>query len=196
MDADNRTAQVVAPLKLHPGTSLHQEEFFREHYRDLIAITMYVGANEEQAKEAVAAALEVVVLKWADLRDPFRYATKAAINHFRKEKTRGLDRSRIRLAEKGAGTPEGRDDPRMNLWADEEWVAQMLASLPPKQAEAMRFVVEGYTPTEIAGMFGYTRGAVSKNLQYARARLKQAISRELARDQQPDGARSSSGKKA
>jgi DNA-directed RNA polymerase specialized sigma24 family protein len=51
----------------------------------------------------------------------------------------------------------------------------MFASLPPKQAETMAFVIKGFTPIEIAELLGRTPEAVRQNLLEARKRLRQAI---------------------
>jgi hypothetical protein len=63
----------------HLPTSL--EEFFRANYRDLIALTMYIGANEVQAKEAVADAFVNLVGRWDHVDEPLKWMRKALINH-------------------------------------------------------------------------------------------------------------------
>jgi RNA polymerase sigma-70 factor (ECF subfamily) len=164
------------------------EDFFRRHYRDLIKITMFVGANEEQAKDAVAGALVAVVRSWDRIDDPLRWATRAAINHFYKEKTRGPERLRSRLMEKGAGTAEGADDHQMSVWEDRQWVNQMLASLTPKQAAVMTLLIQGFTPTEIADLLGRTPEAVRQNLLQARRRLQKAVQQSAPRSTTPASA--------
>ena len=74
----------------------------------------------------------------------------AAINHYLKEKERGPDRVRTRLVARGAGTPEGDEDSQLTVWEDEQWVAQMLASLTPRQAQVMELAIDGVGASEIA----------------------------------------------
>jgi RNA polymerase sigma factor (sigma-70 family) len=191
--ASLRTVVITDSSVAQAGAEEHQpdasspagpEQFFREHYRDLIKITMYAGANQEQAMEAASAAVEEMLRPdrnspghrtWDRLQDPLKWGFRAAINHYLKEKTRGLDTRRLRLAEVGAGTAEGSDDAQLTVWEDVQWVEQMLASLPPKQAEAMRLVTKGFTPNEIAELLGRTPEAVRQNLVEARRRLKKEI---------------------
>jgi RNA polymerase sigma factor (sigma-70 family) len=207
VDAENSAAQVVATHRRHRGapTSTSPEEFFRKHYRELIRTTMLFGADEEQAKDAVSSALVDLVGSWnrvdapADdplkIDDPLKWAYRAATRHFLKEKQRGLGRIRTRLVEKCVGTGEG-DDGQLAVWEDEHWVAQVLSSLPPKQAETMAFVIKGFTPSEIAELLGRTPEAVRQNLLEARRRLRQSIRDEQTSVQQPGSSGSSFKRKA
>jgi RNA polymerase sigma-70 factor (ECF subfamily) len=152
------------------------EEFFRKNYRNLLTITMYAGATQEEAKDAANGAMEDLVANWDrpedPIRDPLKWARKAAISHFLQEKTRGMDRDRHRMVQKGAGTPDGGHDEEVLLWENRRWVEQILEALPPKQREAMTLITEGFKPAEIAALLGRTPGAVRQNLLEARRRLR------------------------
>jgi RNA polymerase sigma factor (sigma-70 family) len=187
VDADNAAPAVAAQFA-------SPEEFFRTHYRDLIKSTMIFGADVEQAREAVARTILDVVKAWDRLDKPLQWASRAAIHHYLKEKERDLHARRKRLAEKGAGTPEGDNDPQLTIWEDEQWVSQMLALLTPKQAQVMSLVMEGLTPSEISQQLGRTPGAVRQSLLEARKRLRLAIQQERASDQGLGSAESSSRK--
>jgi RNA polymerase sigma factor (sigma-70 family) len=173
-----------------PDDDLHGYEytpvgqFCREHYRRLVRTTMYAGATKEEAMEAVSGALEDLVRAWDRVDFPLTWSSRAALNHFRREKNK-VHRLRRRLLENGAGTPDGADDPQLTLWEDQQWVIQMLDSLPPKQREVMALVIANFEPAEIARLLGRTPGAVRQSLLEARRRLKPAIAQERASEQQP-----------
>jgi RNA polymerase sigma factor (sigma-70 family) len=196
VDADSSVAPAVGDRRPYGNASrpAGAEEFMRTYYRDLIANTMYFGADIEQAKEAVARALVDVVRDWKRIRDPLSWARTAAINHYLKEKTRGLERIRNRLVERGAGNPQGDDRSQLTIWEDEQWVMQKLGLLSPKQAEVMSLVLEGFAPTQIAELLGRNPDAVRQNLRKARKRLKKAMQQERAYDRKPGNGRSSSRK--
>jgi RNA polymerase sigma factor (sigma-70 family) len=186
--------QVVAAPQPHRSASppIGVEKFFREHYRDLVATAMYVGATKEQAEDAATAAVEEMLRPdpdspghraWDRIDDPLRWARKAVISHFLKEKTRGPGRIRDRLVEKGAVTAEGSDE--LSLWEDSHWVTQMLESLTRKQREVMTLVINGFSPTQIADLLGRSREAVWQNLLGARTRLQRELQQEPGGAQQP-----------
>lgn len=145
--------------------------FFRAEYRSLMAAVMSVGATREEADEAAASAMEEVLRRWDQIGAPLAYGKKAALSNFYKEKERGLDRTRGRLMQGAEARRDGADDPGLNVWEDQQWVMQILGSLPPAQREALALVVDGFTPTQIAQMLGKTAEAVRQNLRAARMRL-------------------------
>jgi RNA polymerase sigma factor (sigma-70 family) len=183
VDGDNRVVAqaTAAPEPGQPGSLFSgPAEFCGRHYRELVRAAMYAGATKEEAKAAVSAALEDVVRNWPRLVHPLKWAKKAVINHFLKEKERDLERTRRRLVEKRAGTAQGRHDGGLNLWEERQWVMQLLKTLPRKQAEVMAMVVDDFTPTEIAELLGRSPEAVRQSLREARQRLKRALQQERA----------------
>jgi DNA-directed RNA polymerase specialized sigma24 family protein len=149
--------------------------FFRAEYRTLMVVVMFVGATFEEADEAAASAMEEVLRRWDQIDAPLAYGKRAALSNFYKEKDRGLDRIRQRLKQGAEARRDGAVDASMNVWEDQQWVMQVLGSLPPAQGEALALVVDGFTPTEIARLLGKTADAVRQNLHAARARLTLAL---------------------
>lgn len=172
------------------------EEFFRPGYRQLITTAMYAGATRQEADEAAAAAMQEVLRRWGELDDPLAYARRAVVSNFLKERTRNLDRVRRRQVERAAGIAEGRTDPNLTVWEDREWVLQMLRSLPPGQRAVLAFIVDGFTPTEISNLLGRSPEAIRQSLHDARLRLKAALQREAADQQQPRPSTSPARKEA
>ena len=157
--------------------------FFHVTYRELLRIAMYVGATRQEGEDAVMATMEDLLCRWTSVRDRFAYARRAVVSNVLKEKTRGPDRVRRRQIERGDFVREACEDRRLNAWEDWQWVGQMLGSLPPAQRRALTFIIVGFTPTEIARLFGKTPEAVRQSLCEARRRLTTALQQEHASEQ-------------
>jgi DNA-directed RNA polymerase specialized sigma24 family protein len=77
------------------------EEFYRTYYRDLLKFAIYAGGSLEEAEDAVSAAMEELLRRWADVRHPRAYARQAVVSHLVRERTRGLSRVRRRQEQIG-----------------------------------------------------------------------------------------------
>lgn len=150
-------------------------DFFQKAYRAVIQTVLYAGASYHEAEEAAAAGMEEVFRRWDQISSPLAYARRAALTSFLKEKERGLDRVRHRMAGRAEARQEGTADAGLTIWEDGQWVGQILSSLPPAQREVMAFITDGFTPGEIATMLGKTPDAVRQNLHAARARLTKEL---------------------
>lgn len=182
-ETENVAAQAVAstPALLRAAGELAAfEAFYRQNYRLLVKIAMYVGAAGDDAEDAADEAMTEVFRRWAEIRNPLAYARRAVVTHFLKGRERGLSRVRSRLRERGEGRQEGREDPGLIVWEDEQWVSQLLRSLPSTQQEVMALVVDEFSPTEIAALVGRNPSAIRQNLAAARRRLEQALEEDAA----------------
>jgi RNA polymerase sigma factor (sigma-70 family) len=177
VEAQKGSAQALPTPRIEWSATprLNFAEFFRATYRDLVQTAMYGGATRQEGEDAASATMEEVFRRWAELREPLAYARRAVISNLIKEKTRNLDRVRQRQIECGAASSEGDLDPELTAWEDEEWIRQMLASLPPRQRSVMTFIVEGFSPAEIATLLGQSPAAVRQSLHVARHRLLEAL---------------------
>lgn len=153
--------------------------FFRASYRRLLRTALYAGAGEQEAEDAISAAMEDILCRWSEVEYPYPYARRAMLNHFYKARTRGLDRIRQRQVERG-DTPRDGVDTALTVWEDREWVDQLLTSLPPAQRQVMDGVLADLTTAEIGELLGKTPAAVRQNLAAARERLRAALLREHA----------------
>ncbi len=171
---DNDVVAQPGPARQHAAEAAPPSGFagfFRSSYRQVVQTVIYAGATETEADEAAAAAMEEVLRRWDQVSSPLAYARKAAVSHFLKEKERGNERIRHRLAGLAEATPDGALDPRLTVWEDSQWVEQLLSSLPSAQREVMAFIIDGFAPTEVAALLGKTPEAVRQNLKAARSRL-------------------------
>ncbi|WP_204014070.1 RNA polymerase sigma factor [Virgisporangium aurantiacum] len=154
------------------------DDFFQATYRQLLRTWMYAGATEQEAEDAILAAMEDLYRHWDRAKDPIEnpmaYVQQAVRSHFIKARERDRERERRQIKGHG-GAAAGCQDAGLNIWEQREWVKQILQSLPPKQGEVLAFVVDGYAPTEIAKLLGRDKAAVRQSLRAARKRLKKAL---------------------
>jgi RNA polymerase sigma factor (sigma-70 family) len=174
---DVSTQAMVAP-PTRPRTAAEMaafEAFYRENWRRLVRIAVYLGAIQDDAEDAAEETMTEVFQRWGDIESPLAFARRAVVSHFLKEKTRGTERVRRRLVERGERLQEGQQDARLTLWEDRQWVTQLLRSLPPTQRDVMAFIVDEFSPTEVATLFGSNPPAIRQNLLAARRQLQREL---------------------
>ena len=91
-----------------------------------------------------------VFQRWDVIENPRAYARRAAISNLIKNKQRGLLRIRARLIEQGHVPAAQELDSDLSAWEEQEWVTQLLKSLPPAQREVLACMVDEFAGPEIA----------------------------------------------
>jgi RNA polymerase sigma factor (sigma-70 family) len=147
------------------------EELFRDAYQALLRDAIFAGGNLHEAEDAVSAALEEVLRRWDRIDNPRAYARRATISLLIKNKARGQQRIRDRIIQRGEYPIEHDLDPGLTVWEEQEWVMQLLESLPPAQREVVACMVDMFPRKEIAQLLGKTDAAVRQNLCAARKSL-------------------------
>ena len=181
------------PIPPPPGFA----DFYRLAWRELLAAAVTAGATREEAEDAAAKTLLDMLRIWPVPGHPLRYARKAVVNNFIKEKTRGNSRTVRRLIARGHVSPrEGAEDRRLTDQEAREWVAHMLKKLPLAQREVMACVIDGLSHEEIAEALGKSRDAVRRNLSDARANLATLLKLTPESTQQADTTKRSSREEA
>jgi RNA polymerase sigma factor (sigma-70 family) len=152
------------------------EEFYRGSYRELVGTAMLAGARKEEAEDAASKTLADMLRIWPVDGHPIRYARKAVVNNFIKDKTRGNLRVALRLIERGhVPTLEGAEDQRLTDLEDCEWVTSVLSVLSPAQREVMECIACGLSREETAEALGKSRDTVRRHLCDARSRLARLL---------------------
>jgi RNA polymerase sigma factor (sigma-70 family) len=174
-----KTVRAEKAEPLAPGTPRHTaafEELFRSAYQPLLRDVIFFGGNLQEAEDAVSAALAEVFQRWDTIEHPRAYARRAAISNLIKikNKQRGQQRIEERMIERGDYPPEHDLDPE-TAWAQQEWVLQLLKSLPPAQQEVLACLFDMFTQREIAQLLGKTDAAIRQNLRAARKRLESEV---------------------
>ncbi|XVV10847.1 RNA polymerase sigma factor [Actinoplanes sp. CA-131856] len=155
------------------------EEFFAAHYRTLLRLATYAGANLHDADEAASKTMLEVLTAWHRLDDPLAWAKKAVIRYFWKDKARNLARIRQRLIVRHGYSPVA-DDTSLTSWEEWQWIKQLLLDLlTPDQCIVMELLLNGFTPAEIAERIGASPGAVRQRLAVARRPLAAAWRQQL-----------------
>jgi RNA polymerase sigma factor (sigma-70 family) len=157
-----------------PPSRAHAADFenlFRDTYQGLLRDAIFAGGNPHEAEDAVSAALEDVLRRWDRIENPRAYARRATISNLIKNKQRGQQRIRDRIIQHGDYQLERELDPGLTVWEEQEWVMQLLASLPPAQREVLACMVDMFPRKEIAQLLGKTDAAVRQNLCAARKSL-------------------------
>ena len=147
------------------------EELFRDAYQALLRDAILAGGDPAEAEDAVSAALEEVLRRWDRIDNPRAYARKATISILIKNKERGQQRLRDRIIQRGQYPTEQDTDHGLTVWEEQEWVMQLLESLPPAQREVLACMVDLFPRKEIAQLLGKTDAAVRQNLCAARKSL-------------------------
>jgi RNA polymerase sigma factor (sigma-70 family) len=175
-----RQSAVAAGAERTPDSEF--ADFYRGSYRRLLAILMALDATQAEAEDAIHDAMQDLITKWSEVREPFPYAAKAAIRFMIKarERHRRLHARLAGVAERDQTT----DDPSM--WENVEIVTALLDELPPTQRAVLALIYDEFTPTEIARLLGKTPVAVRQNLFAARKRAKEALASMASTDQRLD----------
>jgi len=159
------------------------EAFYRTEYRPLLATAMYVGATRDEAEDAAESVILEMLNRWGKISDPRAYARKAVVSNFIKQKTRPrrLIRRLVAFGEWTNGLDHDlRQEAQLTVWEDRQWVLQLLDSLPPRQREAMKLIVDEFSPAEVAILLGRNPDAIRQNLKEARRKLRNALSDQIS----------------
>jgi RNA polymerase sigma factor (sigma-70 family) len=160
------------------------EEFYGDSYHRLVRRAMYSGVMPEQAEDIVQDVMVAMLRRWAEIRDEASYARSAVLNNVKDER-KGQFRLFRHLVEAGyAPRSEGAEDARLNVWEDEEWVAQVLSYLRPPQRAVMEGLLAELTSAEIGTLLGKTDDNVRQILCAARKALRQHLGEVRQREQQ------------
>jgi RNA polymerase sigma factor (sigma-70 family) len=170
-----------------PEPSAHAEfgAFYKESYRRLVAITRAFGATAAEAEDAVQDAMKDLMTKWSRVRDPFAYATTAALRFV--IKTRERDRKlQTRLAATiGRDVVDGTSRTEtVVMWEDVERLKVFLKAMPPEERKVFALVYDELSPSEIAILLGKSPVAVRQNLFGARKRAWSVLEDLAALDRQ------------
>ncbi|MEV6303374.1 sigma-70 family RNA polymerase sigma factor [Actinoplanes sp. NPDC051861] len=187
------TNDQMAPTGAGPDTVPDSawQDFFAANYHRLRVMGTALCGSPETAEDAVVEAMVEVRRRWSTIDDPFRYAYRVVVNRVRRSRVR--QRAEFDRAVKGGHYTDGRyHDPGFVEIEDEEFVLQLLESLPDRQRAVMEGAYQGLGPGEIARELGRDPATVRKTLQHARERLVA----ELSRQQQQDAAADTAARKA
>ncbi|EOD70220.1 RNA polymerase sigma factor [Amycolatopsis vancoresmycina] len=151
------------------------DDFFRAEYRELVkALMVMEGASLADADDCAAHAMEKVLERWdlpvsdpGRVRHPKAYAMKTARHRLNSERRR---RQSVALDEDGSTLPA--DSSALTTVEDRQFVAGILACLPPAQRQVMHLITEGYTVAEIAEVLNKKTNNVRQIVHLGKKRLR------------------------
>lgn len=152
------------------------ETFFRARYPGLVRfLVISEAACLEDAEDAVEEAMGDAFSNWESIGNPDAWVRVAARNVL--VSLRQRDRRRRQLAGNAFLTERVPAEAweRLGLRHEAREVIELLARLPPAQREIMAFVVDDFTPAEIAELVGKSPQTVRSNLRCARQALAAMI---------------------
>lgn len=168
-------------LPILPEDEADFSDLFGSHRPELIKMLIYMGATADQADDAVQKAFEELWKNWKSVRKPEQWVKQAVKTNFYKIKNQ-LRREPL-LVNRDAPDAKGLDDhlppvedDDLQIWEDQQWIEQMLATLKPSPRRTMELILAEFSRHEIAEALGCTEGALRQRLLAARRQLKKAFS--------------------
>jgi RNA polymerase sigma factor (sigma-70 family) len=163
------------------------EAFYRVSYREVVKAAMIAGATLTEAEDAASTTYLGMLERWPVNGAPLRYARKAAVHNFIKDRTRGNSRVAQRLIERGPASvrQEGTEDAALRALEGRDWIGDVLSELSIGQREVMERITDGLDYDEIAAELGKSNEAIRRRVSDARRRLVQILNRDGARLPQP-----------
>jgi RNA polymerase sigma factor (sigma-70 family) len=149
--------------------------FYKAEFTRLTFVLIAMGASADQAEDMAQDAMRELLLKWTAVHYPRAFVTTVARRRLSQERKR--EQAQLER-EKRAARPQHLDQSAAIFDAGTQYVMNVLRSLPAKQREVMALKVDGYTPSEIAGITGQLRATVNSHLRHARQTLIQRLIRE------------------
>lgn len=182
--ADNTVTEGTAGAAHHPSPahSLNSSDeaewvaFFNRTYDNLRIAGMLWGQCREDAEDAASLAMTYVYKRWGEIEHPARYAQRIVRNYVTTVQQHRREEI-IRMIKSGLYVEERYDDGGLRALEEEQWVDEILKSLPATQRAVMEGIYEGLSPAEIATHLGRDPATVRKNLQHARERLTKGLRR-------------------
>jgi len=162
------------------------DSFYRTEHLRVIRFLRSLGASWEEAWDISQYCCLTALERWDKISNPAPWIRTVVLNEYRYVRKRQADELQRML--RGGWEPRPHFD-KLDLCSEEAQVCDIIASLPPRQAEVMALTFDGYTPKEIAGILSkaypedgsITADAVRASLYQAREKLKRLLagSREV-----------------
>ncbi|GGP61056.1 RNA polymerase sigma factor [Streptomyces abikoensis] len=162
---DARSGSLEASRRARREADEAFSAFYRATIRPLVGFLINQGASLAVAADIAQDTMTKAYQRWSELRDPRAWAHTVA--------SRALIRTFASVDEDLVGAVPEPTSLLARPDAIAEWEARydarpMLASLPPRQRQALAWTLAGYTPGDIAELLGLPVDTVRGNLAKAR----------------------------
>ena len=163
-----RATAMPAPDKLPARPSGDEREFtrfYREHIGRLITYLVYQGAPAHLAADLAQDAMIEVHKQWAVIGSPKAYAWTVAGRAFIRQ---AVDAAEVPVAEVPEPSAILTHPGEAEAWLQQQQIIEVLRALPSRQRQVLALVLDGWGPSEIAGLLGMEPPAVRASLKKAR----------------------------
>jgi RNA polymerase sigma-70 factor (ECF subfamily) len=164
-----RAAPVPAPDQFLDQPSGAEQEFacfYREHFGRLTIYLMCLGASAHLAAELAQDTMFLVHKRWAAIRFPRAYAWTVAGREFIRHAVD--DDAEVPVAEVPEPSAVLARPGDAEAWLQQRQIVEVLRALPPRQRQVMALSLDGWSPSEIAGLLDMDPPAVRASLKKAR----------------------------
>ncbi|GAA0904516.1 RNA polymerase sigma factor [Virgisporangium aurantiacum] len=182
------------PEDLAPSRPANMSEDFDSYFRDdvslLTAFLIKLGADPQEAADAVQETGLKMFSIWGKIDHPRAYARRTAERVYLRSKARRADED-TRLMQGGWAVQGLSDQPSEVLIFNEEAseLINMIRMLPPKQRRVFAWRLDGFTPAEVATELKEPVGRVYSALRDANQSMREMWDRlKLEREQRVEAA--------
>ncbi len=152
------------------------EDMYRAERPGLIAYLVTMGADQDQAADAVQAAFASAFGRWDAIREHRAWLYKVALREVYRA---DVSRQEVLAGDQLPDVPGLLDSADIAvLNEEEEMVRAAVAALPGRQRQVMALMLAGFTAPEIAEALGCDHAAVRQ----AQVRARDSLARQLGMD--------------
>jgi RNA polymerase sigma factor (sigma-70 family) len=141
-------------------------DFYRRFVPKLVGFLVWMGAPLNVAADMSQETMVKAYLRWRKIEYPEQWARKVASRELVRWFSRVDEESVVDIPETASALLPDSDG--LADWESKHEILQILKLLPPRQRQVLAWTVDGYSPTEIAGMLDIEPTAVRANLMKAR----------------------------
>jgi RNA polymerase sigma factor (sigma-70 family) len=152
------------------------KELYEAERSGLFLFLRSLGADNQEADDAVQEAFAAVLERWDTIRNPRPYLYTTAMNKYYRANARNRETPASNWMRDQAEPLSSGDIAEFNEL--EERVRAAVAALPARQRQVMALTMAGFKPAQIAQQLGSEEAAVRQN----QARARDNIARKLGID--------------
>jgi RNA polymerase sigma factor (sigma-70 family) len=157
-------------FKTHSAPKEEFSAFYIQRFPKTVLSLVYMGADLQEAEDAVQEAFTLAYKEWETIREPAAWVRTVAVRAYMRNSRR---------ADRASGLPSEFDSRVAELpesfSLEQQKVLELLRSLPPRQRAILALLYDGHSPREISTILNISDSTVRAHLHKARQQLKAAL---------------------